>query len=106
MDKRAQFYNELLGEPYEPTLGQEALAKRAQLLDRLAAEYHEVCEAYDRTVCTGPIRDGRIMPTAGTKESALINKNSRDVRDRMLRERPGLTRQELQEAIGRHHDRS
>ncbi len=94
---RSEFYNETLGTPY--------LTERELLLAKLAEEYHEVCEAYDRTVCTGEIRDGRIMPTMGTKESALINKNSRDVRDRMLREHPGLTRHELQEAIGRYHDR-
>ncbi|BDD79945.1 hypothetical protein [Burkholderia phage FLC10] len=44
-------------------------------LDELAAEYHERCEAYDRTVCTGPIgRDG-ILP-ATSHELRLINRHA------------------------------
>lgn len=48
-------------------------------LDELADEYHERCEAYDRTVCTGPVgRDG-ILP-ATNSELRLINRNASAVR--------------------------
>lgn len=44
-------------------------------LHKIAKIYHENCEAYDRTVCTGPVgRDG-ITPS-NYKESGLINLNA------------------------------
>lgn len=45
------------------------------LLYALAQEYHQRCEAYDRTVCTGGVgRDG-VMPADG-KQMALINRHA------------------------------
>ena len=41
----------------------------------LSRQYHEETEAYDRTVCTGPIRSGSILPMS-PKELALINRNA------------------------------
>lgn len=32
-------------------------------IERLSEEYHERTETYDRTVCTGPIRYGAIIPS-------------------------------------------
>ncbi|HEV3436895.1 MAG TPA: hypothetical protein VG122_06030 [Gemmata sp.] len=67
----------------------------------LAKEYHERTEAYDRTVCTGPIgRDGGIMPANG-RESGLINRNAAAVRKEIAARavEMGFTLDKLQEAI-------
>lgn len=58
-------------------------------LYRLARQYLDECEAYDRTVCTGPIRNGEILP-ATTYELALINRNAVEVLERVRREAEGL----------------
>ena len=68
----------------------------------LAKSYYERTEAYDRTVCTGPIgRDG-IMP-ANYREMALINRNAlavlKDVQEQA--ERLGYTREQLKAAMRR-----
>jgi hypothetical protein len=49
-------------------------------LRELAEEYHRTCEAYDRTVCNGEIKDGRIMPADGY-EMAAINRHAIAVRN-------------------------
>lgn len=48
-------------------------------LDDLADEYHRRCEAYDRIVCTGPIRNGEILP-ASSQELDRINRHAHMVR--------------------------
>ena len=96
MPNQADFYNRALGESYK-------VPPAEKLLDELAKEYDDRCEAYDLTVCTGEMRDGRIMPMPGTKESSLINKHAREVKADMFRRHPGLTEQELHKAIRRHH---
>lgn len=76
------------------------------LLD-LAARYHRECEAYDLTVCTGPMgRDG-ILP-ANYHEAALINRNAWQVLARMkeLARAAGFADKELWGAIGRHDPRA
>ena len=45
----------------------------------LAIEYYRRTEAYDRTVCTGPIRDGSILP-GSHHELAVINRHAAAVR--------------------------
>jgi hypothetical protein len=70
----------------------------------LAVEYHERCEAYDRTVCTGPIgRDG-IIPVSH-QELALVNRNAsavlRDVLQRAAEKGIDLT--DMRRAISRSH---
>jgi hypothetical protein len=69
-------------------------------LDELAAEYHERCEAYDRTVCTGPIIRGEIMP-ANWCERELINRNAAALRHALFvcAENVGFTRQQITEAF-------
>ena len=66
----------------------------------LAREYHERTEAYDRTVCTGPIVRGGIMPVT-PEQSSLINRNARKVRDELGVEaaRLGFTPKQWCEAI-------
>jgi hypothetical protein len=41
-----------------------------------ARDYHERCEAFDRTVCTGPVgRDGGVLP-ATPAERVAIERNA------------------------------
>lgn len=77
-------------------------SERDVRLHDLATRYHTECEAYDRTVCTGPVlRDG-IMPET-PREMALINRNAHAVRKRLTDEaaRVGIGREELARAIGK-----
>jgi hypothetical protein len=85
-------------------LGSFEITKRDQKLYELATRYHTETEAYDRTVCTGPVRDDSIMP-ATHLEMALINRNAITVRKRIAAEaeRDGLTREELAQAISKWH---
>lgn len=55
----------------------------------LAEEYHRRTEEYDRTVCSGPIKDGSIRPATG-HELMLVNRNAiavkHELQDRAERE--------------------
>lgn len=66
----------------------------------LAQRFHGATEAYDRLVCTGPVRDGSIMP-ANHREFGLINRNARMVLDALYDEAKehGITPVELWRAI-------
>jgi hypothetical protein len=72
-------------------------------LHELAKRYHDETEAYDRTVCTGPIRDGSVMPI-GTRQMALVNRNAIKVRERIMHEaaQHDISRQDIARAISRH----
>lgn len=72
-------------------------------LYELAKRYCTECEAYDRTVCTGPIDNGAIMP-ATQREVLLISSNARIVRKRIEDEacQHGFTRHELSREIRRY----
>jgi len=96
----ASFESEYLGLPYTPT-------KEEIRLRELAEEYHRTCEDYDRTICTGPIKDGAIMPAHGAEVSA-ISRHAQAVRDGLWRHVAplGFSRQQWMEAIsdvGRHY---
>jgi hypothetical protein len=69
-------------------------------LNELAMKYHEQTERYDRSVCSGPIVDGAIMPANG-RERAAINRNAAKVRDALCVEamRLGFGKREWQSAI-------
>ena len=69
----------------------------------LAARYHLETESYDRTVCTGPIRDSSVMPI-GPHEMALVNRNAIKVRKQIMHEatQHGISRQDIAHAISRH----
>lgn len=72
-------------------------------LHELAKRYHDGTEAYDRTVCTGPIvRDS--IQAANSRELAQINRNARQVFDRIAREAAShdISKAELWHAVGRH----
>ena len=80
------------------------LTERDNRLHELATRYHTECEAYDRTVCTGPMEQDGIMP-ANLNEMALINRNAHAVRKRLTEEaaREGIGREELARAISKWH---
>ena len=90
----------------EPTWKPEFLVEPPRLtgqekaLTALATEYHERTERFDRQVCTGPIRDGAIMPANG-REAALINKNALTVLAELQQraEAIGVSARDLQRAI-------
>lgn len=70
--------------------------------------YHTTCEAYDRTVCTGPMRHGAVMP-ATPEQRAAISAHARKVRGEIERvaEARGLGREVLEAArreVGRWSD--
>ncbi len=73
-------------------------------LTRLAEQYHERTEAYDRTVCTGNDFDsvGGIIP-AGPEEQQLIQRHAHGVFEELAKAaaRRGITRTELRRAISR-----
>lgn len=52
-----------------------AHSEEDKLLHELALRYHIEAEAYDSTVCTGPIIDGSVQP-ANPRELALIGRNA------------------------------
>lgn len=74
---------------------------RSPLRD-LALRYHSECEAYDRTVCTGPIRNGEILPTT-IQEVALVNRNARKAFADLsqLAQMAGFSHRDLWKEIGR-----
>jgi hypothetical protein len=72
------------------------------LLRKLADEYHERTEAYDRTVCSAKLRDGTAMPVT-PRELGLINRNAlmvlRELEGRAVAS--GADRKALMDAIRR-----
>lgn len=87
------FQREYLGVPWTPSPEEKRLRE-------LAREYHERTEAYDRTICTGPIGRGGIMP-ATIDQQALINRHAGTVRDELGIEaaRQGFSPKQWREAI-------
>lgn len=79
------------------------LTDKDRTLRDLAQRYHTETEAFDRTVCTGPVRDGSILPM-GPRELAIINRNAAEMLKALQAEAAigGITREELWRAIGRH----
>lgn len=72
-------------------------------LDDLAREYYERAEAYDRTVCTGPICDGSILPATG-EEFVLINRHAIELHRELARRanQMGHTDQQLRQAMRKY----
>jgi hypothetical protein len=62
-----------------------APTEHARKAHELAERYHRETEEYDRTVCTGPIRDGSIMPR-DYREFGLVNRNAHKVRRQIMEE--------------------
>lgn len=57
--------------------------------DELAKQYYQDAEAYDRTVCSGPIVNGAIMPN-NPRESALVNLNAITLLNKLRNKLPEL----------------
>ena len=72
-----------------------------QTLRRIAENYVRQTEAYDRTVCTGPIgRDGILPATA--QERSLCSRNATRLMQQVCAEYSHLfNRSEISKAIGR-----
>ncbi len=89
----AFFERRYLAIPYFPTENEIRLRE-------LAEEYHRRCEEYDRTVCTGPLRNGEVMPADGA-ELVAINKNAQYVLRRLEKQvvALGFDRRQWQKAI-------
>lgn len=68
--------------------------ERDTKLRELAQSYVSQCEAYDRTVCTGPVKNGEIIPMGG-HELGLVNRNARQVLWSIVRDNPEFSRNEI-----------
>lgn len=70
------------------------------LLHGLAKEYHDTCERYDRSVCTGRIYRGSIMP-ATKHQLGLINKHAASVLAQVIAKAVdnGISRKDMMRAI-------
>lgn len=77
-----------------------------EFLRTLAERYAKETEAYDRTVCTGPIVRGSIQP-ADARQLALIGRASRIIFAHLCveAEAKGLSVVDLRRAIGAHYRR-
>jgi hypothetical protein len=69
-------------------------------LSAAAEQYVDETEAYDRTVCTGPIVKGSIMP-ADSYERGLVNRNAMRAMDRLYTQHPEFTRQQILREVSR-----
>ena len=69
-------------------------------LSAAAEQYVVETEAYDRVVCTGPIRHGAIMPT-NSYERWLVSRNAIRAIDRLCTQHPEFTRQQIRREISR-----
>lgn len=67
---------------------------RDNKMRELAQSYVNRCEAYDRTVCTGPMMHGEITPVGG-HEIGLVNRNARQVLWSIVMENPEFSRNEI-----------
>lgn len=74
---------------------------RESLLRRLAEEYEQCTESYDRTVCTLRNSSGIAMP-ATSRETSLISRNALRTL-RAISEREEIPVQDLRQAIGRYN---
>ncbi|MFA5978180.1 MAG: hypothetical protein WC818_07990 [Pseudomonas sp.] len=73
-------------------------------LSAAAEQYVVETEAYDRIVCTGPIKYGSIMPT-NSYERWLVNRNAIRAMDRLCTQYPEFTRQQILREITRVESR-
>lgn len=78
-------------------------SKEDQRIRELAEKYHTDCEAFDRTICTGPVVNGSVTPI-GPRELAAVNMNASMVLREILTqaESEGLSRCDMKRAIGRY----
>ena len=89
-------------EQYEQYVQEWQQADQERRAAELAERYHRETEAYDRTLCTGPIRDGSGMPI-GSHELALVNRNAIKLRKQIMAEAAaaGISVEDMRRALGR-----
>lgn len=80
------------------------LSDSEKRLQAIAQQYASETEAYDRTVCTGPILHDGIMPVT-RREFALVNRNARQTMDRLCAEHPEFSHQQIRRAVSRADSR-
>lgn len=82
-------------------MGTFEISEKDRFLYDLAQQYHERCEAYDQTVCTGR-RDGIAIPR-DSEQLGLINRHALQVRRELLQQvlAKGLTKNDFIRAIQR-----
>lgn len=80
--------------------GKFSIEGRDRVLVQLADEYHQRTEAFDRTVCTGPMGHDGIMP-ANHRQLALINANAQRIRRELVDRavQAGFTEAQFKEAM-------
>jgi len=83
--------------------GEFSIEGRDPDLVKLADEYHQRTEAFDRSVCTGQMGHGGILP-ANPQEAALINANAHRIRRELVDRagRAGFTEAQFKEAMLHH----
>lgn len=74
------------------------LTERDQLLQSIAEQYVRETEAYDRTVCTGPIRHFGIVITT-RQQRALVNRYAQELMTSLCQRHPQFTRREILSAV-------
>ena len=80
--------------------GDFSIEAQDHVLVQLADEYHQRTEAFDRTVCTGPMGHDGIMP-ANHRQLALINANAQRIRRELVDRavQAGFTEAQFKEAM-------
>jgi hypothetical protein len=81
-------------------LGTFEISKKERVLYELSQWYHETCETFDRTICSGPIVDGSIRPVDGF-ELGIINRNALKAKKECIKSagRYDITKEEMVKAI-------
>lgn len=80
-------------------------SEKDRLLYALAEQYENMCESYDRSVCSGKSKyDGCAMP-ANRVQLELINRKAQKVKRMILDANPSVTSKELMNAIKKYNER-
>lgn len=80
-------------------------AESERRMSAAAEQYVVETEAYDRSVCTGPVIRGAIMP-ANAHQQRLVNRNSIRAFDYLCTQHPEFARQHIRREISRTESRS
>lgn len=81
--------------------GDFSLTEKDRRLYKLAKQYHDETESYDKSVCSIIDDRGVAMP-ANIYEQRMINRNALKVRQRLLESNPEIEPSELHRAISVH----
>lgn len=71
-------------------------------LKQIAEDYHSLCDAYDRHVCSGiSPRTGEAMPVNGY-ELGIVNRHARYILNELVRDNPWFSMEQIRKAIKEH----